>query len=452
MEVVEAWRSLRGLPVYEIGPEGHATHFYGALVPWVQGEIFRWVGPNNRSGRVLTLLSALATITLIAASMRTKGSGWTMIVAWAALLGLNHRTLQYYSENRPDMTAMFLTTAAVLLMALGLERRRWSWLLAGTVCLIAGFFFKQTAAPFAAVPMIVLALRGRRPARIEVLLALAPLAAMGAVLASLRSFPAIYHYMIEVPRLYRVDWPRAANHFREFLLESPLFVVLIGEWLIADRGSLRKDARMPWLIATLAVAVPSCAVAQAKVGGAPNSMLPALLAMWAFCALRMPGALAWLEGRATSAGGRVVLGGFAAVLVLLTVFPRLYPVTGRPPWDVTYDGAVAAVSRLPGTVVCPEDPTIPLFAKSYAGRGLFAEMDAHPNAGALPEDLPAPIVDELRAADYVVDIRDYWFDHLEDRHLRELGFEPADGVAGEPPPYRIWRRGELGAARAAWNR
>src|SRR5262245_5186897 len=46
-EVMEAWRSLRGLPVYDLSPDGHSTHFYGALVPWVQGEIFRWVGPNN---------------------------------------------------------------------------------------------------------------------------------------------------------------------------------------------------------------------------------------------------------------------------------------------------------------------------------------------------------------------------------------------------------------------
>src|SRR5437868_5951591 len=59
-EVLEAWRSLHGMPVYELVPDGHSTHMYGALVPWVQGEIFRWVGPNNISGRVVTLASALA--------------------------------------------------------------------------------------------------------------------------------------------------------------------------------------------------------------------------------------------------------------------------------------------------------------------------------------------------------------------------------------------------------
>ena len=125
-EVMEGWRSLRGMPVYELGPDGHATHFYGALAPWVQGEIFRWVGPNNISGRVLTLVSALAAVTLIAACTRTKGSGWLLIVVWAALLGFNHRSVQYFSENRPDMTALFFATAAIVLMGLGQERRRTS--------------------------------------------------------------------------------------------------------------------------------------------------------------------------------------------------------------------------------------------------------------------------------------------------------------------------------------
>ena len=28
LEVVEAWRSLQGMPVYELPPDGHATHMY----------------------------------------------------------------------------------------------------------------------------------------------------------------------------------------------------------------------------------------------------------------------------------------------------------------------------------------------------------------------------------------------------------------------------------------
>ena len=39
---------------------------YGALVPWFQGEIFRFTGPNNVSGRLLSVISALLTVTVVA--------------------------------------------------------------------------------------------------------------------------------------------------------------------------------------------------------------------------------------------------------------------------------------------------------------------------------------------------------------------------------------------------
>ena len=176
IEVVEAWRSSRGMPVYEAPPDGHVTHFYGALMPWVQGEIFRWVGTNNVSGRVLTLVSALATITLIAAATRTGGSPLFVFVTWAALLGVNHRASQYFSENRPDLTAMFFATAGLILIGLGQERRRFGPVVLGSAALVVGFFFKQTASLVAMVPPLAMAMEFRRPSRREVMLAMVPLA------------------------------------------------------------------------------------------------------------------------------------------------------------------------------------------------------------------------------------------------------------------------------------
>src|SRR5262249_42313326 len=204
-EVIEAWRSMRGLPVYDASPEGHATHVYGALVPWVQGQIFRWVGPNNVSGRVLTLVSALATITLIAAATRTKGAMLATVLIWAALLGINHRTAQYFVENRPDMTSMFFATSAVVLLGLGLEKGRKSLIGLGTAALIIGFFFKQPAIIFAAVPAVALVLRGRWPSRSEIAMALVPPVAAFAVIPCLKAFwPAVYHYSIEAPGSFRI--------------------------------------------------------------------------------------------------------------------------------------------------------------------------------------------------------------------------------------------------------
>ena len=109
-EVVEAYRSLSGLPVYESAPEGHATLMYGAFVPPVQAELFRLLGPNNVSGRALSLASALLTVTLIAIMMRWGPSAWYLVISWALLLGVNHRSGQYFAENRPDMPAILCAT------------------------------------------------------------------------------------------------------------------------------------------------------------------------------------------------------------------------------------------------------------------------------------------------------------------------------------------------------
>src|SRR5262249_46772471 len=118
--------------------------------------------------------------------------------------------------------------------------------------------------------------------------------------------------------------------------------------------------------------------------------------------------------------------------------------------------AVALVTRLPGTVICPEDPTIPLYAHKRAGRNLFAELDAHPRNGAWPSELPASVLDEFRTADYVVDIQNYWDDHVDDRVLEDLGFVRDRGVSLDPAYYRIWRRSEQSAPpsepRTALNR
>ena len=219
------------------------------MAPWCPGyraKSSAGSGPTIPPGRVLTLISALATITLIAVCTRTKGSAWHLVVAWAALLGLNHRAGHYFVENRPDMTALFFTTAALALMGVGLEKRRGISVAMGTVCLIVGFFFKQTASVFAMVPLVVLASRGRRPNRTELVLAIAPMAAVAGVILYLKAFcPAVYHYMIEVPGAYRVDWPRAVRSVWRLLLQSPLFLILVGEWLAADGGSIRKDPECP---------------------------------------------------------------------------------------------------------------------------------------------------------------------------------------------------------------
>jgi hypothetical protein len=120
----------------------------------------------------------------------------------------------------------------------------------------------------------------------------------------------------------------------------------------------------------------------------------------------------------------------------------------RGPWDHEYAQAVKLVEELPGTVICPEDPTIPLYAKGHVGQNMFLEYDTHLVDGGWPTVPPAGFVASCRAADYVVDIVGYWQDILKDDLLRSLGFEPAPDIGPGLSSYRIWRRKTLGPAPA----
>jgi hypothetical protein len=442
-QVLEGWRSLHGLPVYELSPPGHSTHPYGALLSWAQGEIFRWVGPNNQSVRALSALSAIIAVTLLAVTMRGEKFGWSFLLAWALIFGVNHRSGEYFADPRPDMTALLFATMGMLLLGFGQEKRRWLPVVLGSACLIGGFFFKQTAFIFAGVPLVVLILRWRVPARGELLLAGFPLATAFGVVFALRMLnPTVYYYMIDVPKAFGLDPVRSARCLWDLLLDSPLFLLLLGEWVLVEKGSLSKNPRVLWLMGTLVVAIPYSALTAGKVGGAPNSLLPALLPMAAFCALRLPRIVRHLEQSATSAARRVTVGGFVALLMLMTAFPhmtRTYnPLPALPYWEKEYPRAIALARDLPGTVVCPEDPTIPFYARGYVGYNVYSENDTHLIGGIWP-DTPTPaVLAEMEAADYVLD--HCHFLEVGESLFRKIGFEPVDAAPVDPKCYRLWRR------------
>src|SRR5262249_13989680 len=76
--------------------------------------------------------------------------------------------------------------------------------------------------------------------------------------------------------------------------------------------------------------------------------------------------------------------------------------------------------------------------------------DAHPVAGTWSRRLPDGILAELRQADYVVDVHNYWDSHLGEEILRDLDFTPVAGVSLDQSCYRIWRRrtADCGRGRA----
>lgn len=442
-QVLEGWRSLHGLPVYELSPPGHSTHPYGALLAWAQGEIFRWVGPNNQSVRVLSAVSAIVAVTILAAAMTGIRPLWSFLLAWSLIFGMNHRSGEYFADPRPDMSCLMFTAMGMVLSAFGAERRRWLPIVAGSAFLVAGFFFKQTAFVFAAVPLVALALRRRKPRRIEIMQASFPLAvAFGVVLALRIVNPTVYYYMIVVPKAFGLDLVRSARCLWNLLADSPLFLLLAGEWMLLERGSPGKNPKVLWLFATLVVSLPYSALTAGKIGGADNSLLPALLPMAAFCGLRLPAILKRAEQAATPVPRRLVLGSFVALLMLMTAFPHMTrtanPLPSLPYWEQEYSKAIALVRQLPGRVVCPEDPTIPFYARGYVGYNVYSENDTHLVGGVWPE-IPTPaVMSEMRTADYVLDHCHYR--EVGEHLFAELGLEPVKDAPLDPNCYRLWRR------------
>ena len=119
------------MPVYELTPDGHSTHMYGALVPWVQGEIFLYAGPNNVSGASDASLGTPDRHPARVDDARNCFSAWYLVIAWSIIFGVNHRTMEYFAENLLDVSAMMFTASALLLLGYGQENKIWGYVVAG---------------------------------------------------------------------------------------------------------------------------------------------------------------------------------------------------------------------------------------------------------------------------------------------------------------------------------
>ena len=430
---------------------------YGALVPWLQGEIFRWIGPNNVSGRALSLVSALLTVTVIAVSMKNGRSPMYLVIGWAAILGVNHRSGHYFAENRPDMPALLFATLALVLFWCGQERRRGLYFVLGSACLVVGFFIKQTVAIFSAVPLVVLLLLGRRPRRSEALLALLPLAISTATVLLLKILcPTVYHYMVEVPGGYSINWPRFIKFLWEVLLDSPLFLFLLGEWIVYDETLRQRLAAMLWLLSR-AGRDHSCLQLRFRMPRLADGPTACCRLSWLDDGLlRAQTAVRYWNASRALASPLSFTPGLRNVSRHLALDDDIPPSNGRErpaggsiPWNQEYWKVVSIARSLPGTVVCPEDPTIPLHARQLRrAEHLLRKRIARPSQGQWPKATRRITWcwPSFAAADFVVDVANYWGDNVDDSMLLELGFEPAEDFPLDAECYRIWRRSEVDRA------
>lgn len=453
--VVEAWRICLGQDPYAIGAE-HSTHMYGPLTTYFLAEIFEYLGPGLIAGRLVNTVSATIVVALLA-SIYGRKNFLVFIVAMALLLAANSRT-QYFTETRPDMTACLFGLLFLIFFYRAIESSKGfasvAFALVGSLSLIVGVLFKQTAVAFAFVPLLMALSSRKYWPRIP--LSIVPILAIAFLSAAVFYYkPGLWHFMVEVPAQYGVPLRRAASIGWALFLGVPIFLLALMYWLLVDRqGS--DDPRIRWLMASMFFAIPSGITAMAKDGGSANSLIPAFLCIGAFCASQAAPALAILQDDDRRLSFRVGAG----LLLTALLFGHAYPVLGNLNPSALYAGhgiserslIVAEVRDLRGKVVSPDDPTIALMAKGYAGRTSVLEFDAVKwDAKRLQ-----PLFREIEAADYVIMMHhaqgadgktlvseatsgnmEWW---QKEELLREMGFARIDFKSTSTPVYSLWRR------------
>jgi hypothetical protein len=228
------------------------------------------------------------------------------------------------------------------------------------------------------------------------------------------------------------------------VLGSLLFFVLLPLRIESDDPVSRKER---WVIAALLVCVPAAVITAGKEGAVVNSLLPAFLAISAFCAMEFPLLLDMARDSERTVITRVLAAVLFPVLLFLYAFPlppaeQLNSAGAVPISEEEYVETQQLILDLPGIVICPEDPTLTYFSRAELGRSFILEYDA----ALWPRKMPDYLLTYLKDADYVVD-RGPWpwgLDLLTSDHLTELGFEKVNAGESEDDLYSIWVKRSTG--------
>lgn len=451
--VTDAWRMLQGQAIYATGTD-HATHMYGPLITLVLAQALEFTGPVLEVGRLVNAISGIAAVLLLAAIFG-RNDRLTFAVSVALLLAANSSTNPpyYFVETRPDTVSAFFAALALIVLYHGQEPERKPWrrvaiTMAGSVLLVIAVMFKQTAVAFVFAPALAMLAKPRKLSfRSQFLFAAIPIVVMLVTLGGIWCFaPGLWHFIVEVPAQFTYSI-RRFGETAVSLLGLPLFALALMHWLFTDAQDNWQLPRVRWLMAAMICAIVVSLAAVAKEGGDRNNLIPALLAMGAFCAWQTPVALEFLRDNSRPLPVRIATGILFGSLLFGHAYPNPWPLG----WTVLNDGwgtddralVIAEARELPGKVICPDDPTIPLIAKGYAGRTAAFEDDA----GAESTDgwdiahLPA-MVKEIDSADYVIVIEQSWqtTPHIRQVMLQASGFIKSEFRTTSTPVYELWQR------------
>lgn len=381
--IVDADRAANGLPVYEPLATGHATHMYGPLGTYTMAAIFKVTGPSVRVGRWISVLSGLAATLLFTVLFVSRRKVVYLFIGAALFLSLHIRCMGLFTNTRPDITA-FLLASIALIIAYYAQEKRWIWLYAISAGLIViAFLFKQTYAVAALVPPLALLVLKPQGWTKLAAASFIPLAAMMVTALVLKvGFPLVWFYAIDVPKQYRIFGSRVNLGVMSLFMNNPLYLAMVVLLAFHVGFSPRKDPKLAWLLITMVIGGLMGIVAFAKQGGNYNSMLMVYAPMTAFCMLMLPATIDLLVNLDLSKPMLAFTGVTMAMLLATTTFG--IPMSGRlasthASNTSDYSKVIAAAKKLDGKLLCPEEPTISLFARGEHQKNLSAEIEAMGN-------------------------------------------------------------------------
>jgi hypothetical protein len=430
---MEAVRFAHGMPVYE---SGHATHMYGPLLTVALAAVFSLTGINLLAARAVFSLAGIALSVLAAWLVCGKKlQAWRMPAA-ILFFGLMLRTYFIYATAQPDCIAFTLALAG---LALWIGARHATVRRTAAVMLfICAMFFKQTSAAFALVPIVYTIWWERRDRFKTLALASIPtMALMTALLIVRLAWPSVFAGMITVPSSLHVIPARGLKIALYLLATFPLFFV--GTMLLIGRRD-RLRVRERWICAACAVFVAASIWTFAKTGGTYNSLLLAYLAMLSLFISQLDQLERTING--ARLGKALAVAAIIAVAMIASFFAdfdRTLPLLSARNGDEKRPVAIRLARSLGSGVASPEDPLIAWLANGYAGRSFYFELDAHPQAGEWPTQLPEGLAAELRGAKSIIRVRTYLHTDLLDRWLSENGFTPVPLEELRDSSYTLWR-------------
>lgn len=437
--VVEGWRTVQGLPLYEQLPAGHATHFHGALAPWLLGLVERVTGPSVQASRGVTLVSSLVVIAMLswAANRHAPRARWLVVLGAGLLLGVHGETGQYLARGRPEMWALCAGTIGLFVLFHAERRASFMMYVLGAALLVLAMFFKQTAAVLSGIPFVAAALGRRRlPRRVMAMTFIAPAAIVLAVIF-LRVFElAVFTGMIVSPTHYAIRISVILDEGARLLGGLALLwcIVVLRIWRGSERQPLGDIER--WSVAAMLVTAGACSLAAGKSGAAANTWTPFWFAALFFVLLQLPWLLESLADVTRPFNRRLLEGALFAAACLFT-FPSLHHGLYRLERYPEYATVGARVKNLPGQqVLFPLDNYLVLRTRGEFTRSFASELDANATKGEWPTRIPASMRAELDSARWVVLMEHGYSPLLNADSLARMGFARRETIGH----FGIWER------------